>query len=195
MEAEKQTDKQLVEMTLKNPDCYEYIIQRYESKLMRYIRRLTNVDQEAAEDILQEVFLKAYKNLHGYDDSFKFSSWIYRITHNEVISYFRKTKSRPEIVDIQVDEDPNVDILATLPSDINLRDDYIKKEMSEKVREVITALPEKYRTVLVLRYMEDKSYDEIADILEKPAGTVATLISRAKDEFKKIAEKNHLNKE
>jgi len=195
LECGKKTDKQLVKLTLKNPDYYECIIKNYEAKLMRYIRRLTNVDTETAEDILQEVFLKAYKNLRGYDDSFKFSSWIYRITHNEVISYFRKTKARPEIVDIQGNEDTNVDLLSTLPSDINLRDDYVKKEMADKVRRVISALPEKYRTVLILRYMEDKSYDEIADILQKPAGTIATLISRAKDEFKKLAEKNHLNKQ
>lgn len=189
---QKKTDEQLVQLALKNTDYYECIISRYEAKLTHYIRRITNVDKETAEDILQEVFLKIYKNLRDFDDTFKFSSWIYRITHNEAISHFRKQKARPELVDNESNDD--IDILSTLPADINLRDDYIKKELSNKVREVIAVLPEKYRNALILRYMEDKSYEEIADIMQKPAGTVATLINRAKSEFKKLAEKNHLNK-
>lgn len=193
LDCEKKSDKQLVKLTLKNTDYYECIISRYEPKLMHYIRRITNVDKETAEDILQEVFLKIYKNLQDYDDTFKFSSWIYRITHNEAISFFRKQKARPELVDTSNSEE-DVDILSTIPADVNLRDDYVKKEMAHKVREVIAVLPEKYRNALILRYMEDKSYEEIADILQKPAGTVATLINRAKSEFKKLAIKNHLNK-
>ena len=189
---EKKSDKELVELTLKNPDYYECIISRYEAKLMHYIRRITNVEKETAEDILQEVFLKIYKNLHEYDEDFKFSSWIYRITHNEAISYFRKQKARPEVVNLENDEE--IDILGTLPADTNLRDDYVQKELSHKVRDIIALLPDNYRTVLVLRYMEEKSYEEMADILQKPTGTVATLINRAKVEFKKLAEKSHLNK-
>ena len=194
LDCEKKSDKELVKLTLENTDYYECIISRYEAKLMHYIRRITNVDKETAEDILQEVFLKIYKNLHDFDDTFKFSSWAYRITHNEAISHFRKQKARPELVDLAGSDDSDIDILSTFPADINLRDDYVKKELANKVREVIAVLPEKYRNALILRYMEDKSYEEIADIMEKPAGTVATLINRAKAEFKKIAEKNHLNK-
>jgi len=192
LDCEKKSDKQLVKLALKNTDYYECIISRYEAKLMHYIRRITNVDKETAEDILQEVFLKIYKNLREYDEMFKFSSWVYRITHNEAISFFRKQKARPELVDNEISDD--MDILSTIPADINLRDDYVKKELAHKVREVITVLPEKYRNALILRYMEDKSYEEIADIMQKPAGTVATLINRAKFEFKKLAVKNHLNK-
>jgi len=192
LDCEKKSDKQLVKLALKNTDYYECIISRYEAKLMHYIRRITNVDKETAEDILQEVFLKIYKNLHEYDETFKFSSWIYRITHNEAISFFRKQKARPELIDSENNDD--MDILGAIPADINLRDDYVKKELVHKVREIVAVLPDKYRTALILRFMEDKSYEEIADILQKPAGTVATLINRAKSEFKKLAVKNHLNK-
>ena len=192
LDCEKKSDKQLIKLALKNTDYFECIISRYEAKLMHYIRRITNVDKETAEDILQEVFLKIYKNLRDYDETFKFSSWIYRITHNEAISFFRKQKARPALVDNENNDD--MDILSTIPADISLRDDYVKKELAHKVREVIAVLPEKYRNALILRYMEDKSYEEIADIMQKPAGTVATLINRAKSEFKKLAVKNHLNK-
>lgn len=186
------TDQELVALSLENPDYYQYLMERYEKKLFRYIRRITNVETETVEDLLQEVFLKAYKNLHGYDDSLPFSSWIYRIAHNETISNYRKTKTQPTAV--EMDEEGAVDILNTIPDDINLRDDYIKREMARKVREVINLLPEKYRTVLILKFLEDKSYEEMADILQKPAGTIATLINRSKQQFKKLAVKHHLNK-
>ena len=192
LDCKKKSDKQLIKLALKNADYYGCIISRYEAKLAHYIHRITNVDKETAEDILQEVFLKVYKNLHEYDDGFKFSSWIYRIAHNETISFFRRKKSRPEFVTAENNDD--IDILSAIPSDIDLRDDYVKKELAHKVKEIISALPEKYRNALVLRYMEDKSYNEIADIIQKPAGTVATLINRAKAEFKKLAIKNHLHK-
>jgi RNA polymerase sigma-70 factor, ECF subfamily len=190
LDCQKKSDKQLIKLALKNPDYFECIISRYEGKLMHYIRRLTNVEKETAEDILQEVFLKVYKNLQEFDDDFKFSSWIYRIAHNETISFFRKQKARPEVIAQDEDE---MDILSAIPSDINLRNDYVKKELAHKVKDVIALLPDNYRTALILRYMEEKSYDEIADILQKPMGTVATLINRAKIEFKKLAEKNHIN--
>jgi RNA polymerase sigma-70 factor, ECF subfamily len=192
LDYEKKSDTELVELTLKDPNSYKYIISRYEAKLMHYIRRITNVEKETAEDILQEVFLKVYKNLREYDDDFKFSSWVYRITHNEAISFFRKQKARPEVVDLENNDE--IDILGSLPADTNLRDDYVKKELAHKVKDIIAVMPENYRNALVLRYMEDKSYEEMADILQKPTGTVATLINRAKVEFKKLAEKNHLNK-
>ena len=164
----------------------------YEKKLSRYIRRITNFDEETVEDLLQEVFLKVYKNLNDYDADFSFNSWIYRIAHNEAIIFFRKQKSRPETVNPQNDE--GVDYLNIIPSDIDLRGDYVKKELARKVRKLINKLPEKYRAVLVLKFLEEKNYNEISDILQTPSGTVATLIHRAKIQFKQLAIKHHLNK-
>lgn len=188
---DKKTDRQLVKQTLKNADHFECLMERYEGKLLRYIQRITNVDRETAEDILQEVFLKAYKNLHEYDDDFEFSTWIYRIAHNEAISFYRKQKVRPEVV---VQKENETDYLEMVPSEIDLRDDYVKKELATKVHQIINSLPEKYKTVLVLKFLEERSYDEIADILQKPPGTIATLINRGKEQFKKLAIKYHLNK-
>lgn len=192
LKCDKKSDKQLVRLTLKNPDYFECLMERYEEKLFRYIRRITNLDKESAEDLLQEVFLKVYRNLNDYDPDFSFSSWVYRITHNEAISAIRKLKARPETINLKNDE--GVDFLNIIPSDIDLRRDYIRKELALKVRKLINQLPEKYRTVLILKFLEEKSYEEIADILQKPSGTVATLINRAKEQFRKLAEKHHLNK-
>ena len=192
LKCDKKSDKQLVRLTLKNADYFECLMERYEKKLFRYIRRITNLDKESIEDLLQEVFLKVYKNLNDYDPGFTFNSWIYRITHNEAISTIRKLKARPETVNFENEE--GVSFLDILPSDIDLREDYVKKELARKVHKLINQLPEKYRTVLVLKFLEDKSYEEIADILQIPMGTVATLINRAKEQFRKLAKKYHLNK-
>ncbi|MBN2096354.1 sigma-70 family RNA polymerase sigma factor [Candidatus Peregrinibacteria bacterium] len=192
IKCEKKSDKQLVQLTLKNTDYFGYLVRRYEEKLNRYIRRLTHLDAETIEDLLQEVFLKIYKNLNDYDSDFSFSSWAYRIAHNEAISHFRKNEKRPKTV--QINNEEGVNFLDILPDDINLRDDYVKKELAQKVRALIDELPEKYRAVLILKFMEEKSYEEISDILKIPAGTVATQLNRAKAHFKQLAIDNHLNK-
>ncbi|PIU78076.1 MAG: hypothetical protein COS72_03485, partial [Candidatus Moranbacteria bacterium CG06_land_8_20_14_3_00_43_56] len=94
----EKTDEELVALTLKNQDFFSCIVERYEAKLTRYIRRISAATQEDAEDLLQEIFVKVYRNLYGFDPSLKFSSWIYRIAHNQVISQWRKTKSRPQVL-------------------------------------------------------------------------------------------------
>ncbi|MCK5616557.1 RNA polymerase sigma factor [Candidatus Pacearchaeota archaeon] len=192
VKCDKKSDQKLVELTLKNTDYFECLMERYEQKLTRYLRRITNLDHETIEDLLQEAFLKVYKNLNDYNSDFSFNSWIYRITHNEAISYIRKLDVRPKSV--QLDSDEGVNFLDVLPDDIDLREDYVKKELALKVRELIFQLPEKYRSVLVLKFLEEKSYEEIGDILHLPSGTIATQINRAKEQFKKLAQKNHLNK-
>ena len=192
IKCDKKSDLQLVRQTLKNPDYFECLMERYEEKLFRYIRRITNFNKETTEDLLQEVFLKVYKNLNDYDADFSFNSWIYRIAHNEVISHFRRNKSRPKTV--QFDNEEGVNFLDILPDDISLRDDYVQKELALKVRKLINKLPEKYRAVLVLKFLEEKNYNEISDILQIPSGTVATLIHRAKIHFRQLAIKHHLNK-
>lgn len=191
LKCDRKSDKKLVQLSLKNTDYFECLVVRYEDKLFRYIRRITNLDTETAEDVLQEVFLKVYKNLNDYDEKFTFSSWVYRITHNEAISFFRKAEARPKTVNPVNDE--GIDYLNIVPSDINLRTDYLKKELANKVKQIISQLPERYRTILILKFLEEKSYEEVSDILHIPMGTVATQISRAKAQFKKLAHKYHLN--
>ena len=78
-------DEQLVQLSLNNQDYFYYLMKRYEIKLLRYIKRLTTVSPEEAKDIIQEIFIKVYRNLNGFNPKLKFSSWIYRIAHNEII--------------------------------------------------------------------------------------------------------------
>jgi RNA polymerase sigma-70 factor (ECF subfamily) len=180
------SDARLVRLSLENPDNFYYLIKRYEPRLLPYIRRSTDAGQEESEDILQEIFIKVYRNLNGFNQKLKFSSWVYRIARNEIINQYYKKKSYTAKIVLNIDtDDSNLTELAT--DALDLQDKYISRENAEKVKEALAELPAKYRDVLILRYFEDKNYNEISDILRKPPGTVATLINRAKSGFKKIA--------
>lgn len=172
------TDNELVQLSLENQDNFLYLIERYEKKLLHYIMRISGVKYEDAEDILQEVFIKVYYNLNGFSQELKFSSWIYRITHNETISELRKKKSRP----VSYYDEADLINLADAFSADNFLD---KKIQQDEIRSILSKLPEKYRDVLILKFLEEKDYNEISDILKKPVGTVGTLINRAKKLFKK----------
>src|SRR3989339_1527280 len=178
----EKNDEELVALALKNQDFFACLVERYEPKLMRYVRRISAATQEDAEDLLQEIFVKVYRNLNDFDPDLKFSSWIYRIAHNQVISYWRKTKVRPQVLKFEADED----FLKFIATDEDLARDTERKFSGEEVRKMIENLDKKYKEVLVLKFLEGKDYKEISDILEKPLGTVATLINRAKKQFAKI---------
>lgn len=189
------TDTELVAMSLKDPESFYHIMERYESKLLRYIQRFGNTGLESAEDILQEAFIKMYRHLHDFDTSLSFSTWAYRIVHNETVDYFRK-KNRHTTISldnaINNEEDDGVSLLNILRSETDLVDQATIQERKEKVREILQKLPSKYREVMILHYMEDKDYAEISGIIQKPAGTVATLLHRAKKQFKHYAQSFHL---
>jgi RNA polymerase sigma-70 factor, ECF subfamily len=180
------TDEELVKLALANRDAFLYLVNRYQNKLFGYIRKITDVNKEDAEDILQDIFLKAYLNLNDFDTSLKFSSWIFRIAHNEVISAHRKNKSRPQNNAVPLDEN----IIESIAADFSIIKKIDEKILSEKVSSVLDKLKKECREVIVLKFLEDKSYQEISDIIKKPMGTVASLMNRAKKDFKKIYERN-----
>lgn len=174
-DCEQKTDAQLVSLTLKNQDYYYYLMKRYEYALINYIYRLSGMNKLDIQDILQEVFILAYQNLHDYNKNFKFSSWIYRIAHNYTISMIRKNPKYYH--SISWDEH---DLEQLIHSDFNLEEFLIQKVDYENLLYIIGSLPLKYREVLLLKFLEGKDYQEISDILKKPIGTVGTLISRAR---------------
>ena len=129
---------------------------------------------QSAEDVLQDIFIKAYVNLNDFDRSRPFSPWIYRIAHNEAISFLRKRNAETQTIS---DEDALL-ILDRVAGGDDPEAAWQRTRTEGDVRKALSALDQRYRDVLVLRYLEEKSYDEIADILEMPPGTVATLINR-----------------
>jgi RNA polymerase sigma-70 factor (ECF subfamily) len=165
---------------LEDIDAFGELINRYQEKLQRYVLRISHFSVEEAEEILQEVFLKAWKNLRDFDQSLAFSSWIYRITHNHTISSFRKAKSRGQDKQVGIDDQ----LFHLKSKELELGEQLDKKIHAKKVREALEKMPENYKEILILRYFEDKSYEDISDILKKPMGTVATLVNRAKKKFR-----------
>ncbi|MFA6918784.1 MAG: RNA polymerase sigma factor [Patescibacteria group bacterium] len=176
----KLSDEELVAKTLTDQNYYYCLVERYEISLKRYIRRISDIPEMEAEDVLQDVFLSAYLNLNDFDRSLKFSSWLYRIAHNETISNFRKRRARH--LDQQISLDESFDLIGSpsIESELDI------KISGEQMHKVFQQMKEKYREVLVLKFFEEKSYEEISDILQKPMGTIATLVSRAKKQFKDI---------
>jgi len=181
------TDEQIVVLTLKNQDYYLCIMKRYEAKLLNYILKISNISREDGEDILQEVFVKAYQNLNDFDLNFKFSNWIYSIAHNTTISAFRKKKVRPQTVSWE-DEDLN----NILESTLDVENTSLQKLTYKQILKTINQLPLKYKDVLILKFVEGKDYREIGDILRKPMGTIATLINRAKKSLIQELEKEDI---
>jgi len=159
---------------------FAFLIERYNSKLLRYIKRITNVSLEEAEDILQDSFINTYINLNDFDRDLKFSSWIYRITRNQVINNFRKNKIRPQGNYIDIEND----FLENIAAELEIEKNIDLGILGKNVNEILSQVEEKYREVLVLKFLEDKDYKEISDILKKPMGTIATLINRGKKQFK-----------
>lgn len=187
------TDVELVKKALANPESFALIIERYEKKLLRYLSYFAGVDRGQAEDILQETMIKVYRNLNGFNQELSFSSWIYRIAHNEALNYLRKNKKQAS-VSLDGEDEENVALLKVLSTNEDIPATAAQKEISGKVREILNLLKEDYRELLVLRFLEDYDYQEISEILKKPIGTVGVMIARAKEDFRKNALKFNLQK-
>ncbi|PKM87348.1 hypothetical protein CVU83_03115 [Candidatus Falkowbacteria bacterium HGW-Falkowbacteria-2] len=184
-------DAELVRLSLADPAQFSLIIARYKDRLLRYVRRLGASNLEDAEDILQDLFLKVYLNLNDFNQELKFSSWIYRIAHNESISHFRKRQARPEAYSIPLDT-PGLQLLA---NDLALDRHVDAILRDEAVSKALMAIDPRHREIIILKFFEEKNYNEISDILKKPLGTVASLLNRAKKSLKETMPKEwHENK-
>ncbi len=186
LEKKPSSDQELVIRALEDRHAFAAIVQRYEAPLARYITRLGCRSNAASQDLLQEIFIKTYLHLNDYDQAFPFSSWIYRIAHNEIISFFRKEKVRPAVLDKEAD----CFLLENMVSDLGVQDGEHHLHSPREIQSAVDALEQKYQDVIVLKFFEEKSYEEISDILQIPEGTVATLINRAKKKMKTILEKS-----
>jgi RNA polymerase sigma-70 factor (ECF subfamily) len=170
------SDQEIVELAKQNSEMFGLLIERYQVPLFHYIRRITQFQKEDVEDLLQEVFIKIFRKLNEYDEELKFSSWAYRIAHNHVIDNFRKMNARPRLNSLEENE-----LAKLMKSDADENRILESKDCAEKIKKCISGLPLKYKEVLILRFIEEKSYEEIMDILKKPKGTIATRIARGKE--------------
>ncbi len=184
-ECEQKNDLQLVVLSLDNQEYYYCLMKRYEIPLMNYVRKLSGMNQSDVEDVLQDIFMLAYQNLNDYDRQFKFSSWIYRIAHNQTVSMLRKKTKNYR--NISWDEH---DLDQIVQSDFDMEKKIFQNLDYQNLLHIIDLLPLKYKEVLLLKFVEGKDYQEISDILRKPIGTIGTLINRAKKKLIQKIEKN-----
>ncbi len=174
------SDSEIISLTLEESDNFALIIDRYEKKLFRYIMRLWDFSVADTEDILQEVFIKAYTHLNEYNTELSFSAWIYRIAHNTTIDIFRKNTKR---LSISLDDEEYESLRESLASDEDIPFSLREKGMKVAVQDSLGALTDEQREVIILKYIEWRDYEEISDILMIPIGTVGTLIHRAKKQL------------
>lgn len=175
-----QTDEELVTQIIRGDvDLFGELMQRYEARLVRYVVYLIHNDA-MAHDVVQETFIKTYTNLQGFNAKYKFSSWIYRIAHNEAMNAIKHEKH--VVHDLDVEEIHEATYETTTIEDID------RAILKGNVKACLDSLDLRYREVLMLQYYENMKYNEIADVLHMPASTVGVWASRGKAMLKRICE-------
>lgn len=168
--------------------AFRELLARYERPVFSLIYRMVR-DRTLAEDLAQEAFIRAFNAIGSYKTSYKFSNWIFKIANNHTIDYLRKRK----LDTVSIDGSPHATTQdeisqsrVVLESDVETPHEYVEhKELGSQIEKAIGGLREEYRAVIILRHVEGHAYDEIADILELPLGTVKTYLHRARGELRK----------
>ena len=176
MEEEQQW---IQEVLAGNKQAYAHIINKYKNRLYATILRMTKNPHDAG-DLVQEAFIKIYEQLEKYDGRGTFSSWLYRVAFNHCMDEFRKKHYQMKQVEIhdELMEDPKH------PEVI-----FLKKEKSRQLERLISTLPKDERMIILLRYVNELSYDEISEIADVPVSTVRNKLHRAKKKMRETVKR------
>ena len=163
-------------------DAYFELVRRYERPVYSLVARMVR-DSALAEDLSQEIFVKAFRSLDAYDPARKFSSWLFKIAHNATIDQLRKRGLETE--PLETDEEGDAQPLRTLadPGAVSPAQRHERHEMAQALEEAMRRLRPEYREIVVLRFQEGLAYEEIAEATSLPLGTVKTHIHRARKEL------------
>ena len=174
-------DRVLVDAALAgDQQAYQQLVDKYQRALHFHILKLVR-NRDVVDDLVQEAFLKAFDCLNSYNRQYAFSTWIYRIATNHTIDYLRKKKLSTLSIDEPV-QGKDGDMQMELTDEAASTDrEIIVKQRRKMVRDAVEALPEKYRLVVRMRHMQEMSYEEIAEELGLPLGTVKAHIFRARE--------------
>lgn len=166
-------------------EAFEGIVDLFKDKIYRHCFRMVGNGHEA-EDLAQETFLRAYRNISKYNSEYKFSTWIFRIATNLCIDRLRKKK--PDYyLDAEVPGTDGATMYSQLSSEEPLPEEVVtENEEWNELQAEIMKLPEKYRTAILLKYVEDLSLEEISKIMDIPVPTVKTRIHRGREALKKV---------
>jgi RNA polymerase sigma-70 factor (ECF subfamily) len=174
-------DSELIRQALRGDDhAYKKLMVKYHGAIFSFIFKMVH-DRQQVEDLTQEAFIKAFASLKHFNDEYAFSTWLYKIATNNSIDFIRKRKLHTYSIDKPI-ESKDSDYAFELPDDSFEADkDIISDQRTRLLNAAIAQLPEKYRKVIRLRHVEEKSYEEIADLLKLPIGTVKAHIFRARE--------------
>ncbi|HEX2208910.1 MAG TPA: sigma-70 family RNA polymerase sigma factor [Longimicrobium sp.] len=163
------------------------LVERYQNRLLNFIYRTTG-DRERAEDLVQETFIRVYRHLHRFDQTKKFSTWIYTISSNLAKNELRNRSRNPLVLFQTLMKNRDADTRPLEWEDNTYRPDdlFRKRHLKSQVDAAVDQLPEHHRTVFILREMEGKTYEEIADITATNLGTVKSRLNRARNNFAQL---------
>src|ERR671917_392032 len=169
--------------------AFQELVDRYQTRLLNFVYR-TIGDREKAEDLVQETFIRVYRHLHRFDQTKKFSTWIYTIASNLAKNELRNRSRNPLVLFQAIRRPWQEDDRPLQFEDSTARPDdmYRKRHLRELVESSVAQLPEHHRQVFVLRELEGKSYEEIAEITATNLGTVKSRLNRARNSFAAIIE-------
>jgi len=181
---EKQTSSLINQALDGDQKAFSEIVNQYQEKIFNFVYRTVKV-RELAEDITQETFIKAYKALASFNSEYAFSTWLYKIAANNCIDHFRKKKLKTYSLDTPISAKDG-ELKRDYPDTDNHTPEHklISKEKSIQIIDAINSLPKKYKQAILLRHTKDKSYEEIAEELNIPLGTVKVRIFRAREMLK-----------
>jgi RNA polymerase sigma-70 factor (ECF subfamily) len=167
--------------------AFTELVERYQTRLLNFVFR-TIGDREKAEDLVQEVFIRVYRHLHRFDRSKKFSTWAYTIASNLAKNELRNRSRNPLVLFQAIQKNYQDDDRPLQFEDVNSRPDdmFRRRHLRQIVEESVAKLPEHHRNVFILRELEGKSYEEIAEITDCNLGTVKSRLNRARNSFAEI---------
>jgi RNA polymerase sigma-70 factor (ECF subfamily) len=181
----QERDENLIERALKGDQkAYEELLVRHKKAIFHVIQKIVR-NPEETQDLVQETFMKAFNALSSYRSEYRFSTWLYKIAANCAIDFVRKKRIEAFSLDRPIEtKDGQVEF--ELPdSTWDPERDLVRKQKLRSIDDAIESLPDKYREVIIYRHRDDKPYEEIADILKVPVGTVKARIFRARELLKK----------
>jgi RNA polymerase sigma-70 factor (ECF subfamily) len=181
-------DAQVVQAFLDGHErAFDELVSRYQVRLLNFIYRTVG-DRERAEDLVQEVFIRIYRHLHRFDQTKKFSTWAYTIASNLAKNELRNRSRNPLVLFQTIRRHWEADHRPLQFEDFSSRpdDQFRKRHLRELVEQSVSQLPEHHRVVFVLRELEGKTYEEIAEITGCNLGTVKCRLNRARNNFAAI---------
>lgn len=172
--------------------AYAELMQRYKDSIYFMALKMVN-NKDDAMDLTVETFGKAFENIEKYKPDFAFSTWLFRIATNNCIDFIRKKRISVVSIHSLKDEDGEERQFEAKSDSLNPEESSIKKQENEKLKNIVDQLPSRYRTLIMLRYFEEQSYEEIATQLDLPLGTVKAQLFRARDLLANIMNKKKTN--